>query len=199
MLVRNENLILASASKSRSQLLLNAGVKFSVRAPNVDERKIKTKLSGKPVEAIARKLAELKACKISESYPKAFVIGADQMLDCGGNVFDKPKNYKNAVSHLKAMRGKTHRLTAAVCVVQNEKILWKFTDSVQLTMRKLTDEFIQKHVDEAGAEIFDTVGAYKLESIGAQLFTKIKGDYFTVLGLPLLPLLEFLRKKSIIK
>ena len=113
--------------KSRSQLLLNAGVKFSVRAPNVDERKIKTKLSGKPVEAIARKLAELKACKISESHPKAFVIGADQMLDCGGNVFDKPKNYNNAVSHLKAMRGKTHRLTAAVCVVQNEKILWKFT------------------------------------------------------------------------
>ena len=199
MAIKPQALILASASKSRSQMLLNAGVKFSVLAPHVDESTIKSEFSSKTAETIAIKLAASKALKISELHPQAFVIGADQMLDCDGNFFDKPKNCKNAVSHLMAMRGKKHRLTAAVCVVQNGEILWDFTDSVQLTMRNLTDEFIQKYVDDVGADILDTVGAYQLEGLGAQLFTKIEGDYFTVLGLPLLPLLEFLRKKSIIQ
>ena len=127
------------------------------------------------------------------------MIGADQILECDGVLFDKPTNKKEVVSHLKFLRGKTHRLVSAVCVIHNTEKYWEFTDSVKLTMRKLTDEFIQTYAAEAGTEIFSSVGGYRLENIGAQLFTRVEGDFFTVLGLPLLPLLEFLRSQKFLK
>jgi septum formation protein len=193
-----QNLILASASKSRSQMLLNAGVKFSIQVSNMDETPIKKRFSLKPVEEIALKLAVLKAQKISKLNTGALVIGADQALESGGTLYDKPLNHAVAVSQLKALRGKTHRLISAVCVVQNNKTLWDLTDSVNLTMRDLSDEFIQSYLTQAGTDIFSTVGGYRLEDLGAQLFTRVEGDFFTVLGLPLLPLLEFLRSKQIL-
>ena len=193
-----QNLILASASKARSQMLLNAGVDFNVQVSNVDETPIKERVGSKLAENIALKLAVLKAQKVSKLNTDALVIGADQVLECGGTLYDKPLNQADVVSHLKALRGKTHRLISAVCVVRNNKTLWDLTDSVNLTMRELSDEFIQSYLDQAGTDIFLSVGGYRLEDLGAQLFTRVEGDFFTVLGLPLLPLLEFLRSKQIL-
>ena len=141
---------------------------------------------------------KIKAQKVSKLNTDALIIGADQVLECGGTLYNKPLNRTDAVSHLKALRGKTHRLISAVCVVQNNKILWDLTDSVNLTMREISDEFIQSYLNQAGTDIFLSVGGYRLENLGAQLFTRVEGDFFTVLGLPLLPLLEFLRSKQIL-
>ena len=198
MEIQLQNLILASASKSRSQMLLNAGVDFSVQVSNVDETLIKERFGLKLAENIALKLAVLKAQKVSKLNTDTLVIGADQVLECGGTLYNKPLNRTDAVSNLKALRGKTHRLISAVCVVQNNKILWDLTDSVNLTMRELSDEFIQSYLNQVGTDIFLSVGGYRLEDLGAQLFTRVEGDFFTVLGLPLLPLLEFLRSKHIL-
>ena len=193
-----KKLILASASKARREILLNAGVNFEVQISNVDEaiNKENTKLIS--AGEIALKLAKLKAKQISNINQNTFVIGADQMLECQGAFFDKPVNQYEASLHLKALRGKSHRLISSVCVVCNNKVLWHVTDSVNLTMRNLSDEFIENYLTQAGTEILSSVGGYRLEGLGAQLFTNIDGDFFTVLGLPLLPLLEFLRIKQIL-
>jgi septum formation protein len=193
-----KNLILASASKARSQILLNAGVDFRTHFSNIDETAIKENSKLGSPEELALKLAVLKAKKISNLNNDAFVIGADQVLECEGSLYDKPINSAEASCHLKALRGKTHRLISSVCVVCNNKTLWDVTDSVNLTMRDLSDEFIQSYLTQVGTDIFSSVGGYRLEDLGAQLFTRVDGDFFTVLGLPLLPLLEFLRSKQIL-
>ena len=199
--MRNQirNLILASASKTRSDILSNAGVDFTVQVSNTDESIIKQKLKSKKPEEIAIKLATEKARKISKSDKEALVIGADQILECDGILFNKPLNKDDVISHLEFLSGKTHRLISAICVVQNNKKIWDLTDDVNLTMRSLSDSFIQSYVENAGTGIYSSVGGYRLEDFGAQLFTRVEGDFFTVLGLPLLPLLDFLRSKQIIK
>jgi septum formation protein len=199
--MRNQirNLILASASKTRSDILSNAGVDFTVQVSNTDESIIKQKLKSKKPEEIAIKLATEKARKISKSDKEALVIGADQILECDGILFNKPLNKDDVISHLEFLSGKTHRLISAICVVQNNKKIWDLTDDVNLTMRSLSDNFIQSYVEKAGTGIHSSVGGYRLEDFGAQLFTRVEGDFFTVLGLPLLPLLDFLRSKQIIK
>jgi len=193
-----ETLILASASKARSQILSSAGVKFRTQISNVDEAAIKEDVKTASAGELALKLAVLKAKKVAKLNKDALVIGADQVLECEGTLYDKPINRAAASCHLKALRGKTHRLISSVCVVCNSKVLWDVTDSVALTMRDLTDEFIQSYLTQAGTAIFSSVGGYRLEDLGAQLFTSVEGDFFTVLGLPLLPLLEFLRSKQIL-
>jgi septum formation protein len=192
-------LILASASKVRGQMLANAGVAFDVKISNVDEDAIKAAAGEKPVEEIAAKLAVAKATTVSANHPEALVIGADQILECDGTLFDKPVGRAGAVTHLDAMRGKGHRLITAACVLRAGEILWQVTDDVHLTMRDLSDEYIQSYLDQAGDDVLASVGAYRLEDIGAQLFTRVEGDFFTVLGLPLLPLLEFLRSQSMLE
>ena len=194
-----QNLILASASKTRSDILSNAGVDFTVQVSNTDESIVKQKLKSKKPEEIAIELATEKARKISKSDKEALVIGADQILECDGILFDKPLNKDDVISHLEFLSGKTHRLISAICVVHNNKKLWDLTDDVNLTMRSLSDSFIQSYVENAGTGIYSSVGGYRLEDFGSQLFTRVEGDFFTVLGLPLLPLLDFLRSKQIIK
>ena len=193
-----KHLILASASKARSQILLNAGVDFRIQTSNVDETRIKENFKTAPAGEMALKLAFLKAREVSDIDNDALVIGADQVLECEGTLFDKPTNHAVASRHLKALRGKKHCLISAVCVVHDSKMLWSVTDSVNLTMRNLSDGFIQSYLNQAGTEIFSSVGGYRLEDLGAQLFTRVDGDFFTVLGLPLLPLLEFLRSKNML-
>jgi septum formation protein len=192
-------LILASASKVRGQMLTNAGVAFDVEISNVNEDAIKAAAAEKPVEEIAAELAVAKAATVSANHPEALVIGADQILECEGILFDKPVGRAGAVAHLDTMRGKGHRLITAACVLQAGKILWQVTDDVHLTMRDLSDEFIQSYLNKAGEDVLASVGAYRLEDIGAQLFTRVEGDFFTVLGLPLLPLLEFLRSQGMLE
>ena len=193
-----KNLILASASKTRNQILLNAGVEFSTMASTIDEVLIKEELGEDSAEKIALKLAVLKAQNVSNLNRGAFVIGADQILECEGLLYSKPVDRANSESHLKSLQGKTHRLISAVCVVCNQRVLWEKIDCVNLTMRDLSDDFIQNYLNQAGKDILSSVGGYRLEGIGAQLFKKVEGDFFTVLGLPLFPLLEFLRNNKIL-
>jgi septum formation protein len=198
--VESETVVLASASPSRRQLLAAAGVRVEVEAPRVDEESVKAALSaeGASVEQAAETLAELKAQRISARRPEALVIGADQMLECGGVWFDKPPDRAHAAGHLRALLGREHRLVCAVCVVHRGARIWHHVDQARLVMRPLSDDFIEAYLDAAGPSVLSTVGAYRLEDLGAQLFSRVEGDHFTILGLPLLPLLGFLRDRRVL-
>lgn len=194
----SERLILASRSKSRRALLAGAGVSFDCLAADLDEMtlKIKGRTEGWPVSKTALRLAEAKADMISKVHPEAYVIGADQMLECEGRLFDKPETLAQARDHLRFLRGRTHQLVSAVCVVKNANLEWSQVLTADLTLRDFSDAFLEAYLEKTSDHITETVGGYRLESLGVQLFEKIEGDYFTILGLPLLPLLGFLRTIS---
>ena len=193
-------LVLASASPSRRAMLEAAGLDCVIDPPAVDEGSIKQAMraDGAGPADVAEALAEMKAKQVSRRHPNAMVVGADQMLECGTVWFDKPVDRDHARGHLQALRGKSHRLIASVVVVQNEARQWHFNGSVTLTMRPFSDGFLDDYLDRAGDRVLTSVGAYQLEGIGAQLFNKVDGDYFTVLGLPLLPLLDYLRTRGVL-
>ena len=197
--VRDE-IILASSSQSRKNLLKNAGVSFEPISPNVDEDEVKYSMQSAGVSAAdtAVSLAELKAMRISRDFPNHFVVGADQMLECGDVWFDKPADMEHARAHLMALRGKTHSLHNAVCVVKAGQVIWHYKNEARLEMRPFSEEFLDMYLAEAGEEILWSVGAYQLEGLGAQLFYKVDGDFFSILGLPLLPLLDFLRGHKVV-
>ena len=186
--------VLASASQSRCTLLRNAGIDILQDPAAVDENAVKDTSRKRKESAsnIAETLAELKAQRVSQRRAGALVIGADQMLQCGGTWFDKPSDLVEARGHLIALRGKTHELLSAVCVVRDGECLWRYLESAQLTMRPFSDGFIDEYLAATGDGVCTSVGAYQLENRGAQLFSRIEGNYFTILGLPLLPLLGFL-------
>lgn len=191
--------VLASASRPRLTLLRHAGLHLRAEPARVDETEVKASLRAEQADAAAaaETLAELKARKVSRRAPGALVIGADQILDCEGQWFDKPPDRAAAAEHLRALGGKTHALVTAACVVRDGVRIWHHREAPRLTMRPLDEAFIESYLDAAGPEVLETVGAYQLEGLGAQLFTKVSGDYFTILGLPLLPLLGFLREHGI--
>ena len=145
---------------------------------------------------IANALAVAKAKTVSERQPGCLVIGADQMLECDGEWFDKPEDMIQARAALCSLRGKTHTLRASVCVVRDGAVLWSHNEAAHMTMRSFSDDFLDGYLSTAGLRVLQSVGAYQLEGPGAQLFENIDGDYFTILGLPLLPLLRFLRKEG---
>lgn len=192
--------VLASASKSRASLLTAAGVAFDVVPAHADEDAVKAALRAEGADArqCAETLAEIKAVQISQRLPEALVIGADQMLECDGIWFDKPKDLNGARAHLTAMRGKTHTLPTAVAVVLGGAVIWHHSASPRLTMRDFSDAFIEHYLANTGERILSSVGAYQLEGWGVQLFENIDGDFSTILGLPLLPLLRFLREHQVI-
>lgn len=193
-------LILASTSQVRRTLLTQAGVAHMVEASPIDEAEVKDALraEGATVSMVAETLAELKAQRVSRRHPGAFVIGADSMLDCDGVWFDKPGDRVAAHENLRALSGKTHQLVSSVAVLNSGNRLWHHTEVAKLKMRPLSDQFITDYLDEAGDDVLHSVGVYQLEALGAQLFERIDGDYFTVLGLPLLPLLGFLRNHGFV-
>jgi septum formation protein len=191
-------LILASGSAARRQMLEVAGLGFEVEAPRVDEEAAKASLRAgglKPRDQ-ADALAELKALSVSRQRPE-FVIGADQMLALGGEVFDKPKSVAEAREHLLRLRGQSHELITAAVVAREGAVIWRHIDTPKLKMRAFSDAFLDDYVARAGDDVLRSVGAYQLEGLGAQLFERVEGDYFSVLGLPLLPLLAFLREHGI--
>jgi septum formation protein len=194
------NLILASTSATRQRLLREAGLGFDSQAPGVDEDAVKASLKSEQAGAaqIAETLAELKALRVSARRPEALVIGADQVLDCNGVLFDKPPNLAHARAQLQALRGKTHILATTVCVAQNGARLWHHNAQARLVMRPFSDAFLDDYLKAAGADVLGSVGVYRLEGLGAQLFSRIDGDFFTILGLPLLPLLDFLRGRGVL-
>jgi septum formation protein len=185
-------LILASTSAARREMLRAAGVEALALPSGVDEARLKAGFTGPP-PALALHLAQEKAKAVAKSHPQAVVIGADQLLVCDGRVFDKPSDLAEAAAHLRALSGRTHQLITAVCVLQGDAVPWTHVETAQLTVRALSEDFITRYLAAEGAEILGCVGAYRLEGLGAQLFERIEGDYFTILGLALLPLLGFLR------
>ncbi len=191
--------VLASASRSRLDLLRRAGLRLRADPARVDESEVKASLRAERADAAAaaETLAELKASKVSLRAPGALVIGADQILECEGRWFDKPPDRARAAEHLRALGGKTHALVTAVCAVRDGVRIWHHGEAPRLTMRPLDEAFIESYLEAAGPEVLKTVGAYRLEGLGAQLVTKVSGDYFTILGLPLLPLLGFLREHGV--
>lgn len=194
------SLILASGSAARRQLLEAAGLVFEVDPPRVDEEAAKASLraGGLRPRDQADALAELKALSISRTR-SGFVIGADQMLALGAEVFDKPKDTNEAKQHLRRLRGQTHELITAAVVARDGAIIWRHIDTPKLKMRAFSDAFLDDYLERAGGKVLLSVGAYQLEGMGAQLFERVEGDYFSVLGLQLLPLLAFLREHGLVR
>ncbi len=191
-------LILASGSQTRREMLARAGVEMLAEAAPIDEREIRMSFTaeGRSAEECAEALAELKAARIAGRHPGALVIGADQILDCNGIWFEKPADRDHARAQLQALRGKKHRLVSACVAMRNGARVWHAIDVARLSMRSFSDAFLDDYLGAAGDAVLDSVGAYQLEGLGAQLFDRIEGDFFTILGLPLLPLLAFLRDQG---
>jgi septum formation protein len=195
-------LILASSSKSRARMLEAAGLAFIVEPPGLDESTMRQAISGEKSldpHDVAEVLARAKAEAVSNLAPEAYVIGGDQVLALGETIYAKPDNMEAARRQLLALGGKTHTLHTAVAVATNGETIWAETTVATLTMRKLTPEFIGRYLAAAGEEVLGSVGAYQIESLGVQLFEAIDGDYFSILGLPLIPLLDTLRREGVIE
>ena len=192
------DLILASKSPFRAMLLNHAGIAFSALAADIDEREIELPLqnSGASPADIAVELAKAKAIEVSQRLPQALVIGSDQTLSLGDRVFHKPESMAAARRHLQSLSGKTHQLNSAVALAVHGQMVWQHLSIARLTMRALSEGFIDRHLARVGERILSSVGAYQYEGEGVQLFEQIVGDYFTIVGLPLLPLLEQLRQRG---
>lgn len=193
-------ILLASGSSIRSTLLKNAGVTFDVAIPRVDEDAIKAAMlaEGAPPRDIADALAEAKARKISMKQPQSLVIGCDQVLDFDGQLLSKPNSQEDARAQLLAMRGKRHMLLSAAVIYENGEPVWRHIGQVRLRMRPASDAYINDYVSRNWDSIRHSVGAYKLEEEGVRLFATIDGDYFNVLGMPLLELLNYLAVRGVI-
>lgn len=193
-------IVLASGSEIRAQLLRNAGVPFEVQIARVDEETAKRALlaEGAPPRDVADTLAEMKARKVSDKLPGAMVLGCDQVLDFDGALLSKPETKDQAFGQLKAMRGKQHSLLSAAVIYQNGEPIWRHVGHVRLRMRMSSDAYLRNYVDRNWDSIRHAVGAYKLEEEGVRLFATIDGDYFSVLGMPLLELLNYLAVKGVI-
>ena len=189
-------LILASASVSRRRLLSAAGLTVEVAAANIDETAVKVaaRKGGASAAEAAFLLAEMKARKIAQRFPDALVIGADQILVCEDEWHDKPENVAAARAQLRALRGRSHTLETAVVCQRGDKRAWYNLSRPRLTMRDFSDAYLEAYLAAERDDVLGSVGAYRLEARGVQLFETIEGDFFTILGLPLLPLLSYLRQ-----
>jgi septum formation protein len=192
--------ILASKSASRQKLLKNAGLIFKTAPANIDENAIKLEMleNGSLVRDIVERLASEKALKLSKENPNQYILGGDQILTCEGQLFNKARTVEEAKEHLLFFRGKTHTLTTSIVLAKENKIVWGYTSEPKLTMRNYSDSFLNGYVSIAGDALLCSVGCYYLEENGIQLFSEIKGDYYDILGLPLLPLMKILRELNLI-
>ncbi len=188
-------LILASGSKARQDMMRNAGLDFEICPAEIDEGEIFNRESGSPEEK-AQELARAKAKHVASSNKDAIVIGSDQILALDNEIFAKAPDKEAALQKLKSLRGKTHRLISAVSLVRAEEVIWETYETAHLHMHDLDDAFLENYCARAGNALTSCVGAYALESHGSWLFQRIEGDYFTVLGMPLLPLLTALRQEG---
>jgi septum formation protein len=186
-------LVLASRSDVRGKILAAAGLRFEIRPASIDERAVEAAARPEDAFAAARVLARAKAEAVSAIVPGRPVLGADQTLARGAQRFTKPKDRADALAQLQALRGRTHELHSALALVFDGDLLFQCVETARLTMRDVSDRFLADYLDMIGDLALASVGGYQLEGIGVHLFERVEGDYFTILGLPLLPLLVYLR------
>lgn len=193
--------VLASASSVRARLLASAGIAFTIDPAIIDEDRIKreARADGSNAEDAARRLAAAKALTVSARHPGAIVVGADQMLAADGRWFDKPRDRDDARENLLFLRCREQRLISAVAVGRDGTLPWQIIDVARLWMRAFSEGFVDDYLDRAGDEVRQSVGGCKLEGYGIQFFERIEGDFFTILGLPLLPLLTYLRAEGVLR
>jgi septum formation protein len=194
-------LILASGSPSRSALMKNAGLDFDTIPADLDERAAEQPLlnAGASLDDVARALSMAKASLVSEANPDAIVIGADQVLDLGGERLTKPADMKAARRQLLRLSARTHTLHSAICCAHGGEIVWQHVEPASMTVRRLTPAFIGEYLAAVGPEVLSSVGGYQIEGRGIQLFERIEGDFFAILGLPMVPLLAFLRLQGVLE
>jgi len=174
-------------------LLENAGLAFEARAADIDERRIEASADHGGPDAVALVLARAKALDVARHYPEALVIGSDQTMSLGERVYHKPRTRAQASETILSLSGRTHRLNSAVAFARGSEIVWEHVAHAELTVREVSEAYVERYLDRVGDKVFSSVGAYQLEGEGIHLFEKIAGDYFTILGLPMLPLLKELR------
>lgn len=191
-------LVLASKSEVRGKMLAAAGLRIEIRPAPIDERVAEAKAGTTDAAAIARYLARAKADAVAPDVPGYLVLGADQTLARGSARFSKPADRAEALEQLRSLRGRTHELHSALALVRDGTLVFDCVDSARLTMRNVSDRFLEDYLDMAGDTAFASVGGYQLEGIGIHLFERVEGDYFTILGLPLLLLLSFLRQNKLV-
>jgi septum formation protein len=193
-------LVLASSSASRRMMLESAGVPFTVAVPTVDEDLLKALLSdaGKDGDGIAQELADAKALNVSKHLPNDYVLGADQLLICDGQIFSKADTEQKARDTLEALSGRQHRLISAAVIARDGVTLWRRSDAALLRMRELSADFLDQYLAAEMPEILGSVGCYRIEGRGAQLFSEVSGDHFSIRGLPLIPVLGALRDFGVI-
>ena len=194
----DERLILASRSAARRAMLTDAGVTFGLEDAGVDEDAIKVAMKDASADALAVELACAKALAVSRRDPDVWVLGADQTLAFDGGLVSKAKSLDEAKARLKSMRGKAHQLHSGAAIATKGQIVWSGVDTVQMKMRDFSDAFLDAYLAAEGNELLACVGSYRLEGLGSQLFEAVDGDYFTVLGLPLWPVLAELRRAGVI-
>jgi len=195
-----EPLVLASGSATRRTMLENAGLTIIVDRPDVDEGSIKFECREhrRPVTEAALRLATAKARQVAVRHSGRLVIGADQMLDCDGEWFDKPVDRVAAERQIAKLSGRVHVLYSAVVAVRDGAVVWSTVDKAELSVRSLSAEFIKSYLDRVGTAALSSVGGYQVEGLGIQLFDAVRGDQSTILGMPLIPLLAFLREQGVI-
>jgi len=191
--------ILASGSSSRAQILRDAGVPFTAYPAHTDEDAVKNEMQGAGGRAVAEKLAELKALHISTQHPQDLVLGADQVLVLDNELFSKAETLDTAATQLRRLRGKSHQLIGALVLARDGKPVWQHTETSTLWVRDFSEEFLKTYLAAEGKPLLGSVGCYRFEGLGAQLFERVEGDYFSVLGLSLLPLLGALREYGVIE
>jgi septum formation protein len=193
-------LILASRSTARAAMLAAAAVPFESLPAPVDEAAVTAGMlaEGAPARDVADALAELKARRVAARAPGALVLGADQVMSCDGRLFDRPRDAEQARAQLVELRGRTHELYAAAVVYEAARPVWRYVGQARLTMRPFSDAFLDHYLTDQGTALWETVGIYRIEAAGAQLFARVEGDLFTIMGLPLLELLAFLRSRGVV-
>jgi septum formation protein len=191
-------LILASQSRARQMLLANAGIDFEAKPAGIDERAVQQSSRLSAPADIAALLAREKAVAVAKQEPDRYVVGADQTLALGKQLFNKPSGRAQAAEQLRALAGRTHELNSAIAVARGGKIVFADIAVARMTMRPVGEAEIAAYLDRAGEAATSSVGAYQLEGLGVHLFERIEGDHFTILGLPLLPLLVFLRSEKLL-